>query len=192
MVALSSRDTGGGLQGIVRLLGVKVFSGRANLPLADKIARHLGDMLGKITLSNFPDGETQVRIEEDVRGRDVFVVQPTCPAINENWMELLVMPDAFKRQFPAASLPCCCNIWLRAGRDRKDVGRADHGQVGRRPPYYCRRPCPRSRSARGSACKVSSTSPWIISMLESVINEYVRKLQPAARFRGSQPGRGAL
>src|SRR3954466_1765380 len=76
---------------------LKVFSGRANIPLAEKIARHLGDNLGKITLSNFPDGEVSVRIEEDVRGRDIFLVQPTCPPVNDNLMELLIMLDAFKR-----------------------------------------------------------------------------------------------
>jgi ribose-phosphate pyrophosphokinase len=101
---------------------LKVFSGRANLPLAEKIARWLGDSLGKIKLSNFPDGETEVRIEEDVRGRDIFLVQPTCPPVNENWMELLVMMDAFKRASPAritAVLP----YYGYARQDRKDVGR---------------------------------------------------------------------
>jgi ribose-phosphate pyrophosphokinase len=101
---------------------LKVFSGRANLPLAEKIARHLGDPLGKLTLANFPDGETSVRIEEDVRGRDIFVVQPTCPPVNENWMELLVLMDAFKRASPAritAVLP----YYGYARQDRKDVGR---------------------------------------------------------------------
>src|SRR5215470_9982602 len=63
---------------------LKVFSGRANIPLAEKICRCLGDTLGKVTLTNFPDGEISVRIDEDVRGRDVFVVQPTCPPVNDN------------------------------------------------------------------------------------------------------------
>ena len=53
---------------------LKVFSGRANLPLAEKIAASLGDSLGRITLHNFPDGEISVRIEEDVRGRDIYLV----------------------------------------------------------------------------------------------------------------------
>ena len=66
---------------------LKVFSGRANIRLAENIASYLGDPLGKITLSNFPDGEISVRIEEDVRGRDVFVVQPTCPPVNEHLIE---------------------------------------------------------------------------------------------------------
>src|SRR5690348_9581722 len=69
---------------------LKVFSGRGNIALAEKIVRHLGDSLGRVTLSNFPDGENSVRIEEDVRGRDIFVVQPTCPPVNENLMELLI------------------------------------------------------------------------------------------------------
>src|ERR687887_87149 len=76
---------------------LKVFSGRANIPLAEKIARCLGDTLGKVALGNFPDGEISVRIDEDVRGRDVFRVQPTCPPVNENLMELLAMLDSFKR-----------------------------------------------------------------------------------------------
>src|SRR5205823_9703756 len=76
---------------------LKVFSGRANVALAEKIAQCLGDPVGKITLQNFPDGETWCRIDEDVRGRDVFVVQPTCPPVNENIMELLVILDSFKR-----------------------------------------------------------------------------------------------
>src|SRR6202162_1423950 len=101
---------------------LKVFSGRANLPLADKLARHLGDTLGKITLANFPDGETMVRIEEDVRGRDVFVVQPTCPPVNENLMELLVMLDSFKRASAARST-AVLPYYGYARQDRKDVGR---------------------------------------------------------------------
>src|SRR5437660_8131682 len=72
---------------------LRVFSGRANVPLAEKIAQCLGDSLGKITLQNFPDGEFLARIDEDVRGRDVFVVQPTCPPVNENTMELLRILD---------------------------------------------------------------------------------------------------
>src|SRR5947209_18096031 len=76
---------------------LRIFSGRANVPLAEKIAHCLGDSLGKISLGNFPDGENAVRIEEDVRGRDVFIVQPTCPPVNETLMELLIMADCFKR-----------------------------------------------------------------------------------------------
>jgi ribose-phosphate pyrophosphokinase len=101
---------------------LKVFSGRANVALAEKIARHLGDGLGKITLTNFPDGETWVRIEEDVRGRDIYLVQPTCPPVNEHLMELLVMLDSFKRA-SAARITAVLPYYGYARQDRKDVGR---------------------------------------------------------------------
>src|ERR1700746_3024779 len=101
---------------------LKVFSGRANIPLAEKIARHLGDTLGKMTLDNFPDGEISVRIEEDVRGRDIFLVQPTCPPVNENLMELLTMLDSFRRASRSRinAVPPYSGY---ARQDRKDVGR---------------------------------------------------------------------
>ena len=57
---------------------LKVFSGRANRALAERIANNLGDTLGRIVLDNFPDGEISCKIDEDVRGRDIFIVQPTC------------------------------------------------------------------------------------------------------------------
>jgi ribose-phosphate pyrophosphokinase len=101
---------------------LKVFSGRANLALAEKIAEELGDALGKLTLSNFPDGEISVRIEEDVRGRDVFLVQPTCPPVNDNLMELLIMVDSFKRA-SAARITAVLPYYGYARQDRKDVGR---------------------------------------------------------------------
>jgi ribose-phosphate pyrophosphokinase len=101
---------------------LKVFSGRANIPLAEKIAHCLGDTLGKITLSNFPDGEVSVRIDEDVRGRDVFLVQSTCPPVNDNLMELLVMLDSFKRA-SAARITAVLPYYGYARQDRKDVGR---------------------------------------------------------------------
>jgi ribose-phosphate pyrophosphokinase len=102
--------------------GMKIFSGRANRPLAECIAKVLKQPLGRVTLEDFPDGETGVRIEEDVRGRDVFVVQPTCTPVNHNLMELLIMLDAFKRASPAritAVLP----YYGYARQDRKDKGR---------------------------------------------------------------------
>src|ERR1700757_1805512 len=101
---------------------LKVFSGRANIRLAENIANVLGDPLGKITLSNFPDGEISVRIEEDVRGRDVFVVQPTCPPVNDSLMELLVMLDSFKRA-SAERITAVLPYYGYARQDRKDVGR---------------------------------------------------------------------
>src|SRR5438552_3186852 len=101
---------------------LKVFSGRANRALAERIANNLGDTLGRIVLDNFPDGEISVRIDEDVRGRDVFVVQPTCPPVNENLMELLIMLDSFRRA-SAARITTVLPYYGYARQDRKDVGR---------------------------------------------------------------------
>jgi ribose-phosphate pyrophosphokinase len=74
-----------------------VFSGNANLALSDGIVKKLNMRLGMATVGRFSDGEIAVEIEENVRGRDVFVIQPTCSPTNENLMELLVMIDALKR-----------------------------------------------------------------------------------------------
>jgi ribose-phosphate pyrophosphokinase len=76
---------------------LKLFSGNANRPLAEEIAQHLHMRLGDADVSRFSDGEVYVQINENVRGQDVFVVQPTCPPVNDHLMELLVMIDAFKR-----------------------------------------------------------------------------------------------
>ena len=74
-----------------------VFTGNANPVLAQEIARHLMQPLGRAMVGRFSDGEIQVEIMENVRGKDVFLVQSTCPPTNENLMELLVMADACKR-----------------------------------------------------------------------------------------------
>lgn len=76
---------------------LKLFSGNANRPLAEEIAQHLHMRLGDADVSRFSDGEVYVQINENVRGQDVFVVQPTCPPVNDHLMELLVMMDALKR-----------------------------------------------------------------------------------------------
>lgn len=101
---------------------LKVFSGRANFALAERIAQALGDPLGRIKLSNFPDGEIEVKIEEDVRGRDVFLIQSTCQPVNESLMELLIMLDSFKRA-SAARITAVLPYYGYARQDRKDVGR---------------------------------------------------------------------
>jgi len=74
-----------------------VFSGNAHPALAELVARHLGLPLGKALVGRFSDGEIQVEIMEHVRGKDVFIIQPTCAPSNDNLMELLVMIDAIKR-----------------------------------------------------------------------------------------------
>jgi ribose-phosphate pyrophosphokinase len=76
---------------------MKLFSGNANRPLAEEIATYLGTGVGDADVSRFSDGEVFVVINENVRGEDVFIVQPTCPPVNDTLMELLVMIDAFKR-----------------------------------------------------------------------------------------------
>src|SRR6202453_1269238 len=101
---------------------LKVFSGRANVPLAEKIAQCLGDPLGKLTLQNFPDGDFLARIDEDVRGRDVFVVQPTCHPVNDNIMELLIILDRLRRA-SAARITAVIPYYGYARQDRKDQGR---------------------------------------------------------------------
>ena len=78
-------------------MNLKVISGNANAKLAEKIAGELGTELVDATVNRFSDGEIGVEIDESVRGDHVFVVQPTCPPVNENLMELLIMIDAAKR-----------------------------------------------------------------------------------------------
>lgn len=74
-----------------------VFSGNANRPLSEGIVKKLNMRLGMATVGRFSDGEIVVEIEENVRGKDIFVIQPTCSPTNENLMELLIMIDALKR-----------------------------------------------------------------------------------------------
>jgi ribose-phosphate pyrophosphokinase len=101
---------------------LKVFTGRANPRLGEEIADFLSLPLGRLTLANFPDGEISVRIDEDVRGRDVFLVQPTCPPVNESLTELLIMLDCFKRA-SADRITAVLPYYGYARQDRKDVGR---------------------------------------------------------------------
>ncbi len=77
--------------------GIKIFSGNANRPLAEEICHELSCDPGRATAERFSDGEFNFQIEENVRGGDVFIVQPTCPPTDSNLMELLVMLDAFRR-----------------------------------------------------------------------------------------------
>jgi ribose-phosphate pyrophosphokinase len=101
---------------------LKVFSGRANPELAHRICEYLGLPLGKISIGNFPDGEISCKIDEDVRGRDIFLLQPTCPPVNENLMELLIMIDSFVRA-SADRVTAVVPYYGYARQDRKDAGR---------------------------------------------------------------------
>jgi ribose-phosphate pyrophosphokinase len=76
---------------------IRVFTGNANAALARKISENLGVSLGKAHVTAFSDGETRVEINENVRGMDVFIIQPTCPPVNITLMELLIMIDAVRR-----------------------------------------------------------------------------------------------
>ncbi len=76
---------------------LKIFTCNANRALAEKIAKHLGKELGSMRVERFADGEIDVQVTESVRGADCYVIQPTCPPVNENLMELLITLDALKR-----------------------------------------------------------------------------------------------
>ncbi len=101
---------------------LKIFSGRANPELGRKICEYLGLPPGKLSIGNFPDGEISCKIDEDVRGRDVFIIQPTCPPVNENIMELLIMIDSFLRA-SAFRITTVIPYFGYARQDRKDAGR---------------------------------------------------------------------
>lgn len=101
---------------------MKIFSGRANPDLARRISGYLGEPLGKIQLYDFADGEIGCKIDEDVRGRDIFIVQPTCPPVNQSLMELLIMVDSFKRA-SARRITAVIPYFGYARQDRKDEGR---------------------------------------------------------------------
>ncbi len=101
---------------------IKIFTGRANPDIADDIARHLGGSLGTLQIKNFSDGEIYVRIQESIRGDDVFVVQTLCDPVNKNLMELLIMLDAFKRA-SAKSVTAVVPYYAYARQDRKTSGR---------------------------------------------------------------------
>ena len=76
---------------------LKIFSGTANEPLSKEIAKYCQVSLGKISISQFKDGEIYVRVGENIRGKDVFIIQPTSKYVNNNLMELAIMIDAMKR-----------------------------------------------------------------------------------------------
>nr|WP_321989086.1 ribose-phosphate diphosphokinase [Desulfuromonas acetoxidans] len=96
----------------------KVFAGNSNLTLARDICGHLSVPLGSANVKSFSDGEIMVEIGENVRGRDVYVIQSTCAPSNDNLMELLIMADALKRA-SAASITAVIPYFGYARQDRK-------------------------------------------------------------------------
>jgi ribose-phosphate pyrophosphokinase len=101
---------------------VKIFSGTSNKPLADAICAYIGIELGKSTIKPFPDGETFVKIEENVRGEDVFLVQSTSPPSNHHLMEMFIMIDALRRA-SANRITAVLPFYGYARQDRKDQPR---------------------------------------------------------------------
>ena len=100
----------------------KVLSGSAHVALAKEICQHLGLKLARTSVSRFPDGEIDIKIEDDMRGGDVFVVQPTCPPVNEHLMELLLLIDCLRRA-SADRITAVIPYYGYARKDRKDEGR---------------------------------------------------------------------
>jgi ribose-phosphate pyrophosphokinase len=98
---------------------LKIFTGNAHPALAREICNGLGVPLGKAQVGRFPDGEVRLQIQENVRGADVFVIQPTCRPVNDNLVELLVMLDALRRA-SAARITAVMPYFGYARQDRKD------------------------------------------------------------------------
>ena len=101
---------------------LKVFAGNSNRPLAEEICRHIGIPLGEATVTSFPDGESFVKINENIRGHDVYLVQSTCPPSNHHLMELLIMIDACRRA-SANRITAVMPFYGYARQDRKDQPR---------------------------------------------------------------------
>jgi len=107
---------------VLRNYKLKVFGGSANPELVGKICKYLHTTEGKMELRKFPDGETWVKIADNVRGADCFIVQPTCMPTNENLVELFLMIDAFKRS-SARRITVVIPYYAYARQDRKDQPR---------------------------------------------------------------------
>ena len=99
-----------------------LLSGRAHPALAAEIAEYLSIPLGRVILGNFPDGEISLRLEQNIRGADVFIVQPTGPPVNDSLMELLILIDACQRA-SADRITAVIPYFGYARQDRKDAGR---------------------------------------------------------------------
>ncbi len=100
----------------------KIFSGCSNRPLAEEICKSMGVPLGEATVTCFPDGESFVKINENIRGADVYIIQSTCPPTNHHLMELLIMMDAAKRA-SASRITAIIPFYGYARQDRKDQPR---------------------------------------------------------------------
>jgi len=101
---------------------LKIFSGSAHVELTQEIAACLGSPVGQARLRRFPDTEVSFQIDENIRGTDVFVVQPTCAPVDQHLMELMIMTDAFRRS-SAARITAVLPYYGYARQDRKDKPR---------------------------------------------------------------------
>ena len=101
---------------------LSLMSGRANPALAAEIATYLGVDLASVSISDFPDGEISLRLDQNIRGRDVFILQSTSPPVNDHLLEMLIMIDACKRA-SAERITCVIPYFGYARQDRKDAGR---------------------------------------------------------------------
>ena len=104
------------------LNNIKIFTGNSNVTLVEKVCDYLSIPLGNATVGRFPDGEIDVKVDEDVRGSDIFIIQSTCPPVNENLAELLILIDCFKRA-SSARITAVLPYYGYARKDRKDEGR---------------------------------------------------------------------
>ena len=100
------------------LSNVAILAGNANPELSQQIARQMGVPLGKIQVGRFSDGEINIEVLENIRGRDIFIVQSTCPPVNDNLMELLIMADACRRA-SVASITAVIPYFGYARQDRR-------------------------------------------------------------------------
>ncbi|GAA9135297.1 ribose-phosphate pyrophosphokinase [Helicobacter pylori] len=105
-----------------KMRGFKIFSGSAHLAFSKEVSKHLGIPLSKAVIGKFSDGEINIQISESVRGKDIFIVQPTCVPVNDNLMELLVMVDALRRS-SANSITAVLPYFGYARQDRKAAPR---------------------------------------------------------------------
>ncbi len=106
----------------MRMRGFKIFSGSAHPVFGKEVARHLGIPLSKAVIGRFSDGEINIQISESVRGKDIFIIQPTCVPVNDNLMELLIMVDALRRS-SANSITAVLPYFGYARQDRKAAPR---------------------------------------------------------------------
>ena len=101
---------------------ITIIAGNAHPTLAQAISRHLSIPLAAAQVGRFPDGEIDIKVNDDLRGTDCFVIQPTCPPVNENWIELLLLLDCLRRS-SAGRVTAVMPYYGYARKDRKDEGR---------------------------------------------------------------------